>query len=116
LFDKKIGKDYTKGKIKGGVMKAFLIFSGSGPVLFLTNFSDIDDPRLIEKLKDKGIKRFISYEVPLQMAEEKYTSRFHAISSDLNPDGDIRVLDYNGEHAFNNFPFNVLTKPYMHEE
>ncbi|MDI6785507.1 MAG: hypothetical protein QMD92_02245 [bacterium] len=97
-------------------MKAFLMFSGSGPVLFLTNFSDIDDPRMIEKLKHKGIKKFISYEVPINLAEEKYTSRYHAVAADLNKSGDLRVLDYNGDHVINNFSFRDLTKPYMYEE
>ena len=40
-------------------MKAGIFFSGSGPILILTTYQDLHDPKLVEKLGVKGIKKFI---------------------------------------------------------
>ena len=38
-------------------------FTGTGPILILTTYDSLNDPKLIEKLVVKGIKKFIGYEV-----------------------------------------------------
>ena len=45
-------------------MKAIILFSGSVPLLILTSFESITNPRFIEKLAAKGIKKWVAYEVP----------------------------------------------------
>ena len=44
-------------------MKAGIYFSGTGPILILTTYESLTDPKLVEKLSAKGIKKFIAYEV-----------------------------------------------------
>ena len=44
------------GAQKGGQkMKAGIIFKGKGPILILTTYESFKDPKLISKLKKKGI-------------------------------------------------------------
>ena len=97
-------------------MKTFLVFTGTGPVLFLSSFDKIDDPRVLEKLKDKGITKFIAYEVDVDVAKQRYGLRFDRNVADLEGVEDIRVLDYDGSHAFRQFSFSELGREYSHEE
>lgn len=97
-------------------MKTFLVFTGTGPVLFLSSFEAIDDSRALEKLKDKGITKFIAFEVDAEVAKQRYGLRFDRNAADLSGVADIRVLDYDGSHAFRQFRFGELGKEYRHEE
>ena len=36
-------------------MRAYIVFSGTGPILVLTTYPELADPRLVEKLSHKGI-------------------------------------------------------------
>ena len=36
------------------VMKAGIFFTGTGPILILTSYESLDDPKLVEKLALKG--------------------------------------------------------------
>ena len=53
-------------------MKAGIIFTGSGPILILTTYDSFTVDIFVEKLKSKGITKFIAYEVPIDKAKEKY--------------------------------------------
>lgn len=92
-------------------MRSFLIFTGSGPVLILTTFPEVDDPRLVGKLRHKGIQKFIAYEVPLERVRSLYGVPFQVIAADLAASEDVRVLDFNGHHIFANFRLSELGEP-----
>jgi len=84
-------------------MKAFLVFTGSGPLVILTSHSDVTDPALLRKLQAKGINKFIAYELPVQTAKERYGGHFGVVLHDQHETDDLRVLDYNGQRAFDLF-------------
>jgi hypothetical protein len=96
-------------------MKAALLFTGSGPLVILTSHTSLEDPVLLGKLRAKGIDKFIAYEVPVEMAEQRYGGHFRVVMRDLNEADDLRVLDFNGERAFRLFHLSELTAPVMHE-
>jgi hypothetical protein len=87
---------------------AYLIFTGSGPILILTTYPDVVDPRLVAKLQHKGIAKFIAYEVPLERTRKLYGVPFEVIAADLAGSEDVRVLDFNGHHIFANFHLSEL--------
>ncbi len=97
-------------------MKAGVIFSGSGPILILTSYGSFTDPKFVEKLKTKGIQKFIAFEVPVEKTREKYGAHFPIIMGDLKQTDDLRVLDYNGHHVFNNFSFDEMGTPIQYEQ
>jgi len=41
-------------------MKAGIMFTGTGPILIVTSYGSFDDPKLVEKLANKGITKFIA--------------------------------------------------------
>ena len=96
-------------------MKVAMLFTGSGPIVIMTSHESVTTPALLEKLKVKGIDRFLAYEVPLDLAKERYGGHFGIVLSDLHETDDLRVLDYNGERAFSLFRFDELGKAWMHE-
>ena len=52
-------------KIKRYAMKVAVLITGSGPLVIVTSHASFTDPALIEKLRAKGIEKFIAYEVPV---------------------------------------------------
>ena len=96
-------------------MKADIYFSGSGPILILTSYDSLTNPKLVEKLSAKGIKKFIAYEVPEDVVKEKYGNHYNVIMGDLHQNDDLRVLDYDGHHIFNEFSVVDLGEPIYYE-
>ncbi len=96
-------------------MKAGIFFTGTGPILLLTTYGELNESTLVAKLEQKGIKKFIAYEVPESQVKEKYGQQFKIIMGDLKQTDDLRVLDYDGHHVFYNFALSDLGPPVFHE-
>ena len=96
-------------------MKAIMAFTGSGPIVILTSYDGLTDPGLIEKFAAKGITKFIAYEIPLELAEERYGGHFKVVVNDLHETDDLRVLDFNGQRAFGLFKLSELGTPVSYE-
>ena len=96
-------------------MKAEMLFTGSGPIVILTSHDSVMAPALLEKLEAKGIARFLAYELPLDLARQRYGGHFRTVVNDLHETDDLRVLDYNGERAFGLFRLNELDNPVIHD-
>ena len=96
-------------------MKAGIIFTGTGPILILTTYDSFADAKLIEKLSLKGIKKFMAYEVPVEVVKKKYGHQFDVIIKDVKQSDDLRVLDFDGHKVFYSFSFADLGEPFQHE-
>ena len=96
-------------------MKAIMLMSGSGPVVVLTSYDSGTDPALVERLAAKGIGKFLAYEVPLELAKERYGGHYQIVTNNLHETDDLRVLDYNGNRAFDLFRFDELGPLVIHE-
>jgi len=97
-------------------MKAGIFFTGSGPLLILTSYDSLSEPRLLEKLQAKGIKKYIAYEVPVDLVKEKYGAHYDVVINDLKQEDDLRVMDYDGHHVFYTFSFKTLGQPVYFDE
>jgi hypothetical protein len=91
--------------------RAYLIFTGTGPILVLSTYPQLTDERLVAKLRYKGIDKFIAYEVDLGAVEGRYPHSFPSIQQDLQGSEDIRVLDFNGHQIMANFSLDELGDP-----
>jgi hypothetical protein len=96
-------------------MKAGIFYTGSGPILLLTSYNSLTDPKLVKKLDTKGIKKFVAYEVSEELVREKYGNHYHVIMGDLDQEDDLRVLDYDGHHIYNIFSFKDFGEPLYFE-
>lgn len=96
-------------------MRAYLIFTGSGPILVLSTYPELTDDRLISKLRYKGIDKFIAYEVDLDAVRSRYEHSLVNVAKDLESEEDIRVLDFNGHQIMANFSLDSLGEPIKFE-
>ena len=97
-------------------MKAGLLITGNGALIYLTSHKSFMDDGLIKKFQFKGIDKFIAYEIPVQEAKERYGNHFDVVVSDLRESDDLRILDYEGCRAFKMFSFKELGEPFIFEK
>ena len=96
-------------------MKAYMLLTGSGPIVVLTSHASILEASLIEKLAGKGIDKFLAYEIPIGLAEQRYGGHFLVVRGDLRETDDLRVLDEDGERVFKLFRFDELGSTIVYE-
>jgi len=108
-------REQNESNLKGGKMKAYFLFTGTGPVVILTTYNSVEHTEVIKRLESKGIAKFIAYEVPVESIKDKYGTHFNIVLNDLHESDDLRVLDYSGERAFKKFSFKELSAPIFHE-
>lgn len=96
-------------------MKAGLLLTGTGSLVFLTSYPSIDHEELVKKFEAKGINKYIAYEVPIDEAQKRYAGHYDVVLRDLHETDDLRILDYDGSRAFKMFSFNELGSPFRHE-
>lgn len=92
-------------------IRAFLVVTGSGPILLLASYPELTDDRLVSKLRYKGIERFIAYQVELDAVRARYPTSFEQVSAELSGAEDARVLDFNGHQIMANFSLEQLGEP-----
>ena len=92
-------------------IRSYLIFTGTGPILVLSTYPELTDPRLLAKLQYKGISKFIAYEVAPDAVRSRYQHAFAGVARDLDAVEDIRVLDFNGHQIMANFSLDELGEP-----
>ena len=63
----------------------------------------------------RWINKFLGFELPLELARERYGGHFEVVSRDLFESDDLRVLDYSGERAWRLFAFDELGSEVRHE-
>lgn len=97
-------------------MKAYFMFTGSGPIVILTSYNSIEHPELLKILDSKGIQKFVACEVPEELARARYGTHFDIVCKSLQESDDLRVLDYSGQRAFAKFKFKELGPPIYHEK
>ncbi len=96
-------------------MKSYMLMTASGPLVILTSHACILDDSLIKKLAEKGIEKFVAYEIPIGLAEKRYGTHFSVVRGNLRETDDLRVLDEDGDRAFKLFRFDELGSPLVNE-
>jgi hypothetical protein len=96
-------------------MKGYMLMTRSGPIVVLTSHASLFDNTLVVKLAEKGIDKFVAYEIPIALAEQRYGAHFSVVKGDLRETDDLRVLDEDGERAFALFRFDELGPSLVYE-
>lgn len=81
-------------------MRSYLVLTENGPLLVLTSRPSITEEVLLESLHNKGVDKFIAYEVPVDRVHEFYGLPFEVIAADLERGKELRVLDFDGSNIF----------------
>ena len=64
-------------------MKAAILFTGGGPVLFLTSYDSLTHPGFLAKLNGRGISKFIAHEISIDKVKRKYGKHFDVVGNDI---------------------------------
>jgi hypothetical protein len=96
-------------------VKIALLFAGSGPLVIITSYESFTDPTLLDTFHAIEIDKFIAYEIPIVVVQERYGGHFQVVMRDLHQSDDLRVLDFNGERSLRLFHLNELRVPIMFE-
>jgi hypothetical protein len=89
-------------------MKAYMVMTGSGPIVVLANRASILERDVVKELGGKGVEKFIAYEISVDLAERRYGTHFSVVTGSLRETDGLRVLDEDGERAFQLFCFDEL--------
>ena len=92
-------------------MKAGLLFTGTGPLVVLTNCDSLDDERLQRQLACKGVRKFIAFELDPEDVRAKYGGHFDSVCRDLHQSDDLRVVDIDGHRILDLFDLRALPRP-----
>lgn len=96
-------------------MKAAILFTGNGPLAILTAHGSLNDPNLLERLHEKGVRKFMAFEMPVDTMRDRYGHHFAVVVGDNKQDDGLRVLDNDGGRIFEKFPFSEFGPPITHE-
>lgn len=96
-------------------MRSYLVLTENGPLLVLTSTNNITEETLLESLRQKGIDKFIAYEVPVDRVHEFYGVPFEIIAADLAAGKDLRVVDFDGPHIFSCLSLSDLGRQIQYE-
>ena len=96
-------------------MKAALIFTGSGPIVVLTTHDGLTDPDLVARFAAKGIRKFVAFEVPVEVVKAQYRAHYDHVLLDLKQEDDLRVVDEDGHRVLAAFSLRSLGPPIVFE-
>ncbi len=96
-------------------MKVALLFTGSGALVVVTSHDSLTNPALLAKLKAKGIAKFAAWDIPIDVARQRYGGHYQVVMRDLGESDDLRILDYNGQRAFQLFSWSELGQPVLYD-
>ncbi|MCX7911507.1 MAG: hypothetical protein N2506_00875 [Dehalococcoidales bacterium] len=96
-------------------LKAFFLFTVTGPLVVLTSYDRIENPEFLRKLRAVGFNKFVAHEIPVEKVKQRYGTHFEVVCNDPNEDDTLRILDYKSERAIRMFSFREFGPPVYYE-
>lgn len=96
-------------------MNAFMLITGGGPMMVLTDHASPEAPPFVRRLSAKGYDKFIAFPAPIDLVRQRYGRHVDMVVQDLTQNDDLRVLDTDGDRIFRLFRFDELGQPMVHE-
>ena len=96
-------------------MKAGIMITGSGSILFLTSAAGFEDPEFVKALGEKGINKYIAFEFAEETVKNRYGQHYFVTMADMRQSDILRIVDVDGQRIFKNFDLGSLSGPVLHE-
>lgn len=96
-------------------MKAYFLWTVTGPQVILTSCDLVKDGACLDKLAKRGISKFEAREVPIELVKSKYGQSYDTVCRDPKQTDELRVLDVSGERVLNNFSIKELGPSVVYE-
>ncbi len=92
-------------------MRAFVLFTERAPVLILTSLGSATSRRLVARLGELGMTRYIAHEVPIEEVSRRYGRAFQVAELELAEGAGVSVLDHNGREVLRRLSLRALGVP-----
>ena len=96
--------------MKKSELDALLLLTDGGPVLVLVSGKGLLDAGMLQAMADRGLKRFMAYELSVDEVRLRYGVQFDAVAAGLKHPRSVRILDHDGARIFDNFPPTALNQ------
>ena len=96
-------------------MKAYFLFTATGPLVILTSYDSIDNPDCLKTLRNRGFRKFVAHEIPVATAKTRYGMHFEVVCNDAHDTDELRILDFKSERAIKLFSFKEFGPPIYYE-
>ena len=92
-----------------------MIITGSGSILVLTSADSFDNPDFVTALREKGIDKFMAFEIPEETVRSRYGQHFAVTMADMKQFDILRIVDVDGQRIFRNFDLERLGNPVLYD-
>jgi len=96
-------------------MLAAMLFTEEGPIIIQTSHDSLDHPRLLELLAEKGIRKFIGFQIPLGLVQSRYGMHYLKEARNRHQSDELIVIDDNNRRAFYLFSFSEMSDAMVYE-
>ncbi len=96
-------------------MKAYFLWTVTGPQLILTSYDYVQHPEFLKKLADTGITKFVAQEVSTDLVKERYGEHYQSVLTDPEQTDELRFVDNSARRVLINFSFKELGPPIYYE-
>ncbi len=97
-------------------MKAGVVVNGTGAILVLTACDSFEDPNVASCLREKGMDKYIAFEIPVDEVKVQYGQHYSVTLADRKQSDACRVVDVDGSRIFRNFQLDIFSQPISHDE
>lgn len=84
-------------------------------MLFLTSAESLEASNFVKALGEKGIDKYIAFEVGEEMVRNRYGQHYSVTMADRKQTDLLRIVDVDGQRIFRNFDLKSLSGPILHE-
>ena len=96
-------------------MLVAMLYTEEGAIVIQTKHDSLDNPRLLELLNQKGIRKFVGFTIPVELARERYGQHYFIEAANSYQTDELFVIDSESRRAFNLFSFSEMSAPFLYE-
>jgi len=96
-------------------MLAAMLYTEEGAIVIQTRYESLEHPRLLELLAEKGIRKFIGFQIPLELVQSRYGMHYIKEARNRHQTDELTVIDANSRRAFYLFSFSEMSNATVYE-
>ena len=96
-------------------MLAAMLYTEEGAIVIQTRYESLEHPRLLELLAEKGIRKFIGFQIPLELVQSRYGMHYIKEAQNRHQTDELTVIDANNRRAFYLFSFSEMSNATVYE-
>ena len=96
-------------------MLAAMLLTEAGAIIIQTEHDSLDEPRVLELLEQKGVRKFVGLTLPVELVRERYGQHYYTEATNAHQSPELIVIDSDNRRAFSRFSFSEMSPPFVYE-